>query len=167
MTTVTDAQTHPVAGVLQNAFREVIETMFGLPLEGPEPAADGAARDARLSAMIGLAGSDFRGLLRISCTHDGARMLAATLLGGEEMVGDDASMVADSLGELANMLGGTFKRAIDSSGVLIELSLPSVIEGEVEVIDVSGSDAVRLRWNVDGRPVETSLLFSGSSRRAQ
>ncbi|GEM_PF-3519558 len=147
-----------VGTILAEAFRENIEMMFGLPLEGPK---EGSGDEhMTMSGMVGLGGPEFRGLLQIACTDQGARKLAATLLGGEEMLGDDPAMIADGLGELANLVGGAIKRHLDESGGNIELSLPSVLEGEGNLLGVSNSERVTLRWIVDGEEVETSLVYT-------
>lgn len=143
---------------LESAFREVMEMMFGLAIEGPQPA-DSTAGMA-FSGLIGLAGEEFKGLLRVSANDSGSRLLAATLLGGEEMLGDDPSMITDSLGELTNMLGGSVKRLIDATGAKIELSLPSVLEGEGEVHAVGATGEVKLKWFVEGSEVQTSLIYT-------
>jgi len=147
-----------VGTILAESFRENIEMMFGLPLEGPIEGPSEAAMT--MSGMVGLGGPEFRGLLQISCTDKGARLLAATLLGGEEMLGDDPSMITDGLGELANLVGGAVKRHLDESGGNIELSLPSVLEGEGTLLGVSSADRVSLRWLVDGEEVETALVYT-------
>lgn len=154
-----EVQSANVGEALQNSFEEVISTMFGLPLEGPSPGAWEAEPHLDFTGVIGLAGPDFRGLLRVACTHPGARKLAGALLGDESIVDDDPAMLIDSLGELTNILGGTFKRNIDSSGVKIELSLPSVLEGENSLFSVGAAGNVQHCWNVDGFPVCTSLIF--------
>ncbi|MEN6632718.1 MAG: chemotaxis protein CheX [Candidatus Polarisedimenticolia bacterium] len=143
---------------LETAFREVIETMFGLAIEGPTRLP--AARGMGMAGIIGLGGTSFRGILSIACTPEGARTLAGALVGGEEMLGDDPVMVSDSLGELANMLGGSVKRQIDATGGRIELSLPSVMDGEATLHGVGATGDAHLMWTVEGREVETSLIYS-------
>lgn len=148
-----------VGEALRSSFEEVISTMFGLSLEGPEMRTKAVESHLNITGMIGLAGPEFRGLLRVACTQTGARKLATALLGDESLLDDDPNMLIDSLGELANILGGTFKRNIDSSGVKIELSLPSVLEGEGTLFSVGATGNVEHTWKVDGLPVVTSLIF--------
>jgi chemotaxis protein CheX len=141
-----------------DALREVIEMMCGLTVTGPVDH-DGEFT-APLTGMIGLAGAEFRGLLRISCDLPGARALAAALLGGEEMLGEGNDMVHDGLGELANMLGGAFKQRIDAAGVQIDLSLPSVVDREGELIDLGADELRRQVWVVEDHYVQTTLMYS-------
>ncbi|MDQ7007290.1 MAG: chemotaxis protein CheX [Acidobacteriota bacterium] len=138
-----------VASIVEESFREVVETMFALPVESMEPA---GVEDPAVVGMIGLAGSEFHGLLQVHCTRAAARRLAAALLGGEEML-DDPAMISDSLGELANMLGGSVKQRVDSTGNKVEISLPSVLEGQFETHDARGSERSEKAFRVDGEPV--------------
>ncbi len=162
--TVLAGESHAVSTALDTAFRQVIETMFGLEVEGPfaEDAvpAGGAVPALTLAGMVGLAGHEFRGMLQVACDEEGARKLAATLLGGEEMLGDDPAIVRDSLGELANMIGGSLKRQLDHSGSAIELSLPSVLEGEARIRSVGATDGVWLGWRAMGSTIVTSLVYA-------
>ncbi|HHN73642.1 MAG TPA: chemotaxis protein CheX [Acidobacteria bacterium] len=138
-----------IAALVEESFREVLETMFALPVEKLDsPTIDELA----VVGMIGLAGKEFHGLLQIHCTQPAARVLAAALLGGEEML-DDPAMISDSLGELANMLGGSVKQRVDSAGNKVEISLPSVLEGQFETHDAKGSERTELAFRVDGQDV--------------
>jgi CheY-specific phosphatase CheX len=145
-----------VSQVLEEALREVLNMMFGLPVEGP--GAGGADLADSLTGSIGLTGPEFQGLLQIRCSMDAARGLAAAMLGGEEMLGDDASLIQDSLGELANMLGGAVKQRIDQTGVRIEISLPSVVQGELQAQSDEEMERTELDFLVDGHPVGTTLV---------
>ncbi len=156
--TVAAGEDHAVSTALDTAFRQVIETMFGLELEGPF--AGDAVPALTLAGMVGLAGHEFRGMLQVACDEEGARKLAATLLGGEELLGDDPAIVRDSLGELANMIGGSLKRQLDHSGSAIELSLPSVLEGEARIHGVGATDGVWLGWRALGSTIVTSLVYA-------
>lgn len=157
MTTTTCEET-AVARALATAFRDVIETMFGLSIEGPLRPAGNA--ELTVAGMVGLAGPDFRGMLQVACGQAVASRLAAALLGGDDVVADEPNLVADSLGELANMLGGSVKRQLDVSGSGIELSLPSVLEGEANLHGVGATDGVALEWRVEGFPIVTTLVYS-------
>ena len=138
-----------VAAIVEESFREVMETMFALSVEALESP---KVEDLAVVGMIGLAGSEFHGLLQIHCTQAAARRLAAALLGGEEML-DDPAMISDSLGELANMLGGSVKQRVDSAGNKVEISLPSVLEGQFETHDAKGSERSERAFRVDGEEV--------------
>ncbi len=155
--TVATKNSLEVEGILDAAFKEVIEMMFGLVVNGPLDPPQGLKLS--VAGMIGLAGPEFHGLLQISCTETGARKLAAALLGGEEML-DDPSMITDSLGELANMLGGAVKQRVDTSGVKVEISLPSVLEGQFDVHEVGEVERLNLHFVVDDEVVRAGLTFN-------
>jgi CheY-specific phosphatase CheX len=145
-----------VTHLLEDAFREVLAMMFGLAVDGPR--GETAEVENPLTGTIGLTGLAFQGLLQIHCSSGAARSMAAAMLGGEEMLDEDASLIGDSLGELANMLGGAVKQRIDQTGVRIEISLPSVVEGELEAQDDEDMDCAVLDFLVDGHPVRTTLV---------
>ncbi len=146
-----------IPGTLDEAFREVIEMMFGMGIEGPIEDPDAA--ELSVAGMIGLAGTEFHGLLQITCSAGSSRALAAALLGGEDML-DDPSIIGDSLGELANMLGGAVKQRIDVSGVRVEISLPSVLEGEFSLTGVGAEESVNHHYLVDGKLVRVGLVYN-------
>lgn len=150
-----------VSQVLEESLREVLAMMFGLPVEGPVESCSDPG-DV-LTGTIGLTGPEFQGLLQIRSSSGAARSLAAALLGGEEMLGDDVAMIEDSLGELANMLGGAVKQRIDQTGVRIEISLPSVVEGELQAQDEGETESTVLEFLVDGHPFSTSLVHRQAS----
>jgi CheY-specific phosphatase CheX len=147
-----------VAVALDRAFRQVIGTMFGLTIEGPFDARETSA--LTIAGLVGLAGHDFRGMLQVACSDAAARKLAAALLGGEEPVTDDPAILRDSLGELANMIGGSLKRQLDDSGSAIELSLPTVLEGQSQIHGVGATDGAWLGWRVEDSPMVTSLVYA-------
>jgi len=147
-----------LAEALEEVFRETIEVMFGLPLEGPEPAE--SHQEISVSGIVGLAGPAFRAQLLISCSRAAACTLTATLVGDEELLEKDPSLITDGLAELANMVGGGLKRRIDASGVDLELSLPSVLEGSGRLQGAGGSMELSLSWRIQGAVMETVLLYS-------
>ena len=157
------AQTHDVTIALNDAFHEVVETMEGVELEGFE----GPHKIGELAyaGVVGLAGPVFRGVLHLACTEGAARTLAGALLGGEDMLDGDPEMLHDTLGEVANMVAGSVKRRLDSSGAHIELSLPTVLEGESVFHGIGAKGHARLGWKVDGHSVVTSLIFAEDKAR--
>jgi CheY-specific phosphatase CheX len=142
--------------LVEDAFREVLAMMFGLAVDGPQSSPEDLGEV--LTGTIGLTGPAFQGLLQIRCSREAARSLAAAMLGGEEMLDEDASLISDSLGELANMLGGAVKQRIDQTGVRIEISLPSVVEGELEAEQDEQTQRTVLDFLVDGDPIRTILV---------
>ncbi|MBP7146497.1 MAG: chemotaxis protein CheX [Acidobacteria bacterium] len=151
-----------LGAALVESFREVMETLFALPYDGP--GTGGEPDSPSMTGIIGLAGPEFRGLLRFSCAEATARRLAGMLLGDEELAASDPA-VADSLGELANILGGSVKRRIEASGIHLELSLPSVLAGRAQMVNVGASAGAQLNWRIEGKSVETALMYNHMRRR--
>lgn len=98
-----------------------------------------------ITAMVGFAGI-YNGLL---CLHVPVK-LALTFT--SRMLGMDVDElnedVNDALGEIANMIGGSFKHHLSRDGHEIKLSTPSVVTGKEYVIS-SGSSADTLSLMFD------------------
>jgi chemotaxis protein CheX len=114
---------------------DIFDTMLGVEVQPTEqewrPAKD------RLTGAVYLAGA-WRGAVLLECDHDQAchfthRLMAIPL---PEEVNDD---VRDTMGELANMLGGNLKSVLPHGVVL---SMPSVVEGSDYSLRVCGGKAV-------------------------
>ena len=84
------------------------------------------------------------------------------MLGGEELA-EDPAMVKDALCELANMLGGAVKQRIDTSGVHVEISLPTLLQGAFSVADKAHNETTALTFDVGGEMVETTLVYNRSA----
>ena len=114
---------------------DIFETMLGVEIE-PAELEWQPARD-RLTGAVYLAGA-WRGAVLLECDRDQAyqftnRLMAIPL---PAEVNDD---VRDTMGELANMLGGNLKSVLPHGVVL---SMPSVVEGGDYSLRVCGGNAV-------------------------
>jgi len=79
-----------------------------------------------VTAMVGLAGT-CNGMVCLHTSQNLALCFTAQMLGMDvSEVNDD---VDDALGEIANMVGGSFKHHLSNSGDDIKLSTPSVVTG--------------------------------------
>ena len=114
---------------------DIFETMLGVEIQQAEqewlPARD------RLTGAVYLAGA-WRGAVLLECDCNQAyyfttRLMAVPL---PEGINDD---VRDTMGELANMLGGNLKSVLPRGVVL---SMPSVVEGGDYSLRVCGGNAV-------------------------
>jgi chemotaxis protein CheX len=101
-----------------------------------------------ISGIIGMAGS-IKGLLAIHLPNQTALEVTTAFLGMDvENIDDD---VRDAIGELANMLGGSLKSALDPKGSDIKLSMPSTICGEEYSIEsISNADVVTVPFELEG-----------------
>jgi chemotaxis protein CheX len=101
-----------------------------------------------ISGIIGLAGS-LKGLLAIHLPKQTALAVTTAFLGMEvEEIDDD---VRDAIGELANMLAGSLKSALDPSGSAIKLTMPSAVHGEEYSINcLAGAETVAVPFTFNG-----------------
>ncbi|HMD83760.1 MAG TPA: chemotaxis protein CheX [Terriglobia bacterium] len=132
---------------LDSAAAEVFEMMVGTPL-GPSDEAT-LPRVADYTAMIGLAG-DLCGVLSFRCSHESAARIACRMLGTDENT--SAECIRDALGEICNMVAGSFKAQVSDVAAQCMLSVPTV---------VSGKD-YQLYPLVDGLRIQVSKTFEGA-----
>jgi chemotaxis protein CheX len=89
-----------------------------------------------LTAMVGLAGT-YNGLVSVHIPWPQAMSFTSLMLGMEVTEIDDD--VNDAMGEIANMVAGSFKQHLSKGGSDIQLSTPSVVNGSDYNVS-SGSD---------------------------
>lgn len=88
-----------------------------------------------ITAMVGFAGI-YNGLVSLHVTQKLALSFTSSMIGME--VTELNEDVSDALGEIANMIAGSFKHHLSNDGHEVRLSTPSVISGKEYVIS-SGS----------------------------
>ncbi len=93
-----------------------------------------------LTAMVGLAGT-YNGLVSIHLPWPLAMSFSSLMLGMDiTEINDD---VIDAMGEIANMVAGSFKQHLSKGGLDIQLSTPSVVNG-AEYLVSTGSQMENL-----------------------
>jgi chemotaxis protein CheX len=112
--------------LLAGDVQEIFSTMVGLEL--PQCATLEAA-DARfrgcVTALILLSGS-YNGVVSVHATPSAAIKITSQMLGMEiESVDAD---VTDAIGEIANMVGGSFKHHFVNDGHEVRLTPPTIID---------------------------------------
>jgi chemotaxis protein CheX len=132
---------------LDAAAVEVFEMMVGVPL-GPSDQAT-LPHVADYTAMIGLAG-DLCGVLSFRCSNASAVQIAGKMLGTDEAA--SAECIRDALGEICNMVAGSFKAQLSDIATQCMLSVPTV---------VSGKD-YELYPLADGLRIQVSRSFEGA-----
>ena len=132
---------------LDYGANEVFDMMVGVPL-GPSTEATQPPA-AEYTAMIGLAG-DICGVLSFRCSTASAKLIAGKMLGSTDDVAD--SSVRDALGEICNMVAGSFKGQLSDLAERCMLSVPTV---------VSGRD-YQMYPLVDGLRIQISKTFEGA-----
>jgi chemotaxis protein CheX len=106
---------------VNDSLHEVFDMMLGIKV-GPS---EEAGLVPELTAIVGLAGS-LCGLFSIRCSHKTGTKLAEKMLGTAECEEDQ---VLDALGEICNMLAGSFKSRIPGVADTCMLSIPTTIAG--------------------------------------
>lgn len=96
------------------------------------------------------------GRLRLHCTHEFSRLLAANLLGLDPEEPAAAANADDALKELMNVLCGQFVTSAYGSDGVFNLSIP-VITSDAPTPDMTLEDsASRASAFVDGQPVQVT-----------
>ena len=100
-----------------------------------------------ISSLVGFAGT-YNGLVSLHMPSDLAIRATSCMLGMEVAeVNDD---VNDAMGEIANMIAGSFKQHLSTSGMDIHISTPSVIRGKEYVITLGSNPAqIAVRFATD------------------
>jgi len=138
--------------LLDVAALEVFDRMAGAPLSDrchdEQPVFD-------VAAMVGLAG-DLCGLLTIRCSRTSARKLACSMLGVPEQ--QASPHASDAIGEICNMVAGSFKAKIDGLEDKCMLSVPTVIHGaSFQVHSLDAGDSLELSRIFQGEPISFKL----------
>jgi chemotaxis protein CheX len=104
---------------------------------------------------------DMEGCLGICCSVPCAKTIARNMLGMTQTEELDEAEVADAIGEVANMIMGSFKSRVQETVGSLNVSIPTVVKGRS--LDASlGDHASRIVTNVniaDEYTAELSLLY--------
>ena len=139
------------AGHVQEALHEVFEMMLGMHAA---PAED-VVIVPEMTAIVGLAGS-LCGLFSIRCSRATAVKLATKMLGIEP--DEKAGEVMDALGEVCNMVAGSFKSRIPLIADTCMLSVPTTISGEdYHVHPLRGGQRYEMFFQCEDCPMQIIL----------
>jgi len=117
-----------IAKAIQTSTREVFSTMLSLEIEPGEMRVESKPPSAQsgMVALIGLAGQ-WSGTGSLACSGEFACQMAANFLATSyEHVNEE---VFDALGEIANMIIGNVKAALEEKLGPMGLSTPTIIYG--------------------------------------
>jgi chemotaxis protein CheX len=139
--------------IMETAAREIFEIMLGLQL------ARSAAVDppvvADVTVLVGFSGQ-WRGVFGLHCQAHTACRLATLALGADTDEFDER--VLDAVGEIANMVAGSFKSKIPGLGENSFLSVPSVISGADYHRHVAfGGEHLEMSLSCEGSPIWLTL----------
>lgn len=159
--------TETISPVLPSSIElgEIVEQVWSSFLDGeiiPMPGEEMApARGQQIVASVSISG-DWTGHLMVVTGKDCAQLIASSMF---QMEPDKISIaeVADALGEIANMVGGSVKGMV---GVASALSLPQVVLDASALVNLDAQKVVSLtaRWN--GQPIEVSLWERSTAARS-
>ncbi|HEX9080202.1 MAG TPA: chemotaxis protein CheX [Desulfuromonadaceae bacterium] len=128
-----------LAGRVISDVREVFSTMVGVHDLLPLPLMTDLVThfENSVTAMVGLAGT-YSGVVCLHTPRNLALDFTSGMLGAKVTELDEE--VHDAMGELANMIAGSFKHHLSRSGADIRISLPSIITGNEYFIATGAPD---------------------------
>ena len=140
---------------LAKAVCEVFEIMVGTSLAAATEESPAFVSDC--AAIVGIAGS-LCGLVGLHTSFECARRMAAKMLGSDE-VGAGAD-VQDALGEVCNMIAGSFKGRIAGLADGCALSVPTVIIGrDFALFSLAHGEHYEVGYTFEGNPFSVTLDF--------
>ena len=110
--------------------REIFSMMLGVEITPAQTAATVTHFKNSVTAMVAFAGS-YQGMVSVNTSIELALAFASLMLGMEITECDDD--VHDALGEITNMVAGSFKHHFEKPGQEVRISTPSVMSGEAYV----------------------------------
>jgi chemotaxis protein CheX len=151
-----------LAQQLMRDVREIFGTMVGLDdlLHLPiqiDPVTN--FKDC-ISALVGLAGT-YNGLVSLHMPSSLAMAATSGMIGMEVTELDDD--VSDAMGEITNMIAGSFKMHLSKSGLDVNLSTPSVVYGKEYIIALGNSpEQIAVRFATDDDWFLVSVAFENA-----
>jgi chemotaxis protein CheX len=142
--------------------REVFEKMIFMQIDNCSDAAPQIAGDVLLSSISFRNGME--GCLGICCNKDCARAIAVNMLAmspGDPLSDDE---IKDAMGEVANMVMGSLKSAIQNDMKNLQVSIPVVVTGQ-NLKNSLGEGTSRISVCVttsENHSIELTLLYRES-----
>ncbi len=127
--------------VLWDSAAESFETMVMSPIEEIDEEEFGIGVAASYTGSITFMGN-IKGVILVQCQTESAEQITKSMLMMEADEEVEASEVKDAVGEVANLVLGGFKSRIADEYGDIDMSVPTVIEGQ-EVRPAIGAGASR------------------------
>jgi chemotaxis protein CheX len=154
-----------IAESIRASTLEVFSTMLGIDVKAGEAIHGKCAfsQKSGIIALLGLAG-DWVGAGRISCNPVfGCKIASALLMGDYGGVNEE---VLDAVGEIANMIVGNVKTALEARLGPLGLSTPTVLYGvNLEARSVGSQDAVTVVFASEHGHLEVQISIA--PRRAE
>jgi chemotaxis protein CheX len=148
-------------GHLENSVREVFATMLGVQCRGENgnhPRGE-AGSESSVTAVVGFGGI-LSGACVFRCGAPAARQIAERMAGMEFDTVDD--IVKDAIGEICNMLAGTWKSKVPELAANCGLSVPAVITGSDYNLHVQSPEfRIRQAFCFDDTRFELTIVCDG------
>ena len=148
-----------VIKALQDSVFEVLTTYTGIAPQAGKPF---VRKDPKalgdISAVNGLAGSGFTGMLTVTFSKDAIFKIVSTLFGSvpEELNAE----VCDAAGELANQICGAFRRRFEEQGISLQAAVPVIVMGESHSITpMCSSQRMAIPFKFDGTNIVIELCL--------
>ena len=150
------ACTHDVFGTLVGT-----RLAAGTPLDG-----DGLRPQSNVVGQIGFGGSS-SGLVVFYTTFAGARAITGALLGMPPADEPSTPDVADAIGEITNMIAGSFRTRMAAQGDVWAISIPTVTMGsDFYMTALTVGRRTMLPFRMDGHEIFVELVITPKVRRA-
>ncbi|MEZ5290654.1 MAG: chemotaxis protein CheX [Vicinamibacterales bacterium] len=149
---------------LVSATEEVFETMLFTPLERRPPITGSLETPANIVASVAFAGHR-KGLVAVYASTSAATRITSGLLGipAQEVNGE----VPDAMGEIANMVAGTFRNRLAQSEPSSEIAVPTVTIGtDFCTVYSSAASRVRCPFLMEGEALSVELILMGEQPAA-
>jgi chemotaxis protein CheX len=147
---------------LMHDVREIFDTMVGLDdlLHLPMQIDPMTNFQDCVSALVGLAGA-YNGLVSLHMPSSLAVKATSSMIGMDVTELDED--VNDAMGEIANMIAGSFKMHLSKSGLDVHLSTPSVVYGKEYFTTLNNSpDQIAVRFATDDDWFMVAVAFENS-----
>jgi chemotaxis protein CheX len=165
--TVDHQSTLPMIETLRSCAIDVFDTMVGTPLaEGTPLAGDALRPQSNVVAQIGFGGSR-SGLVVFYATFNGAAHITRALLGMEPSDVPSPPEIADAVGEITNMVAGSFRTRMANEGDAWAISIPTVTMGsDFYMTPLSDGRRTMLPFHLGEHEIFVELVITTKVRRA-
>ena len=144
---------------LVSATEEVFDTMLAIPLVREVPIESSTPVPANVVATVAFAGHR-RGLVVFYSSLGAAKEIAGAMLGiPPETVNGE---VPDAIGEIANMVAGTFRNRLAAFEPASAIAVPTVTVGsDFSTMYISAVRRVRCPFQMNGHEISVELILTG------
>lgn len=107
--------------------------------------------------VLGVVGA-IRGNVVYTIDIESAKQIASTMMMGAP-VDEFDDMASSAISELTNMLTANAATAFSNNGILIDISTPSMLQGEDVSINMSSDPVLCVQLLADNIPIEINISF--------